>query len=113
LKSQHAENRRGIPARALLLMLRAYQTFLSPLNFSGCKFYPSCSRYAYEAVERFGARHGAWLAFRRLLRCRPFSHGGFDPVPDAAPHSHAASARVPHSQPQNDESGTHGQEFAK
>ncbi len=48
---------------------------------SACKFYPSCSRYAYEAIETHGARRGSWLALRRLLRCRPFSPGGIDPVP--------------------------------
>ena len=67
---------------ALLAALRMYQGFLSPLLPSACKFYPSCSRYAYEAIERHGARRGSWLALRRLLRCRPFSHGGIDPVPD-------------------------------
>jgi uncharacterized protein len=104
LISQPTDYRPGFTARALLLFLRGYQAFLSPMNFSGCKFYPSCSRYAYEAVERFGARRGVWLAMRRLLRCQPFSRGGFDPVPDAAPHSHAHSAHGP---------SMHGQEFAK
>ncbi len=69
-------------ARALLLVLRAYQAAISPLIGSGCKFYPSCSNYAYQAVERWGARRGAWLALKRLLRCRPFSPGGWDPVPE-------------------------------
>lgn len=67
----------------LLAAIRLYQGFLSPLLPAACKFYPSCSRYAYEAVERYGARRGAWLAAKRLLRCRPFSAGGFDPVPDS------------------------------
>ncbi len=65
----------------LLAGLRVYQGYLSPLVSSGCKFYPSCSHYAYQAIELHGARRGAWLALRRLLRCRPFSPGGFDPVP--------------------------------
>jgi putative membrane protein insertion efficiency factor len=47
-----------------------------------CKFYPSCSVYAQEAIAKHGARRGSWLALRRLLRCRPFTKGGFDPVPD-------------------------------
>jgi putative membrane protein insertion efficiency factor len=50
---------------------------------SACKFYPSCSHYAYEAIELHGYRRGTWLAVRRLLRCRPFVLGGLDPVPDA------------------------------
>ena len=79
--------------RFLLLALRAYQACLSPLMPSACKFYPTCSQYAVEAVTRFGARRGAWLALKRLLRCRPFSHGGFDPVPDlpCVDRSHEAS----------------------
>ena len=69
------------PARLLLAAVRFYQAFLSPVYGASCKFYPSCSRYAYQAVEQWGARRGAWLALRRLLRCRPFSPGGYDPVP--------------------------------
>lgn len=72
----------GSPIAALLLaFLRVYQGYLSPLMPSACKFYPSCSHYAYHAIELHGARRGAWLALRRLLRCRPFSPGGYDPVP--------------------------------
>lgn len=65
-----------------LFTLRAYQAFLGPFLGGACKFQPSCSVYAYEAIERFGAARGSWLALRRLLRCRPFSPGGFDPVPE-------------------------------
>jgi len=64
-----------------LALLRVYQGYLSLLMPSACKFYPSCSHYAYHAIELHGARRGAWLALRRLLRCRPFSSGGYDPVP--------------------------------
>jgi putative membrane protein insertion efficiency factor len=66
----------------LLWVLRVYQVFLSPFFGGACKFYPSCSNYAYQAIARHGARRGFVLAFGRLLRCRPFSKGGFDPVPD-------------------------------
>jgi len=70
-------------AKSLLLAgIRLYQAFVSPVTFSACKFHPSCSRYAYEAVERHGARRGAWLALQRLWRCRPFAPGGCDPVPE-------------------------------
>jgi len=55
---------------------------LAPFVGGACKFYPSCSNYAYEAVARHGARRGSVLAAKRLLRCRPFTQGGFDPVPD-------------------------------
>jgi len=73
---------RGLGATLLLAAIRFYQACLSPYLGSVCKFYPSCSRYAAEAVEQHGARRGAWLAAKRLLRCRPFSAGGYDPVPE-------------------------------
>ena len=66
----------------LLLFVRIYQVFLSPFFGGACKFYPSCSRYGYEAIARHGAWRGSVLAVKRLLRCRPFTNGGFDPVPD-------------------------------
>jgi putative membrane protein insertion efficiency factor len=75
-------------ARALLLLLRVYQTFFSALMPSACKFYPSCSHYAADAVTIHGARRGAWLAFRRVLRCHPFTRGGVDLVPEASDFSH-------------------------
>jgi uncharacterized protein len=71
----------------LLAFLRFYIIFLSPVFGGACKFYPSCSNYAVEAVTKHGARRGLLLAARRLLRCRPFTQGGFDPVPDDLPHS--------------------------
>ena len=68
--------------RLLLAGLVFYQGCLSALIPSACKFYPTCSRYAYEAIELYGARRGVRLAVARLLRCRPFAPGGFDPVPE-------------------------------
>ncbi|MHB8413390.1 MAG: membrane protein insertion efficiency factor YidD [Candidatus Acidiferrales bacterium] len=65
-----------------LVSVRGYQIFLGPFFGGGCKFEPSCSHYTYEAIERFGARRGAWLGLRRFLRCRPFSASGYDPVPE-------------------------------
>lgn len=65
----------------LLKSIRFYQTFLSPLWQPTCRFYPSCSNYAYEAVERHGVFRGGWLAVKRIARCHPFHPGGFDPVP--------------------------------
>ncbi len=98
--------RRGIIARALLFALRAYQAMLSPLMPSACKFYPTCSQYAHDAVARFGARRGAWLALKRLSRCRPFHAGGFDPVPDADGHSRAGEANEA-------KQHAHAEEFAR
>jgi putative membrane protein insertion efficiency factor len=67
----------------LLAFVRFYKIFFSPFLGGACKFYPSCSNYAQEAIELHGARRGALLALKRLGRCRPFTKGGFDPVPDA------------------------------
>lgn len=65
----------------LLAVLRGYKRFLSPLLPPACRFEPTCSMYAMNAVEKYGAARGSWMAFRRLLRCHPFHAGGFDPVP--------------------------------
>ncbi|MGH9682509.1 MAG: membrane protein insertion efficiency factor YidD [Candidatus Acidiferrales bacterium] len=65
------------------MLVRFYIAFLSPFLGGACKFYPSCSQYAREAVAVHGARRGFILAMKRLGRCRPFTKGGFDPVPDA------------------------------
>jgi putative membrane protein insertion efficiency factor len=67
----------------LLAFVQFYKIFFSPFLGGACKFYPSCSNYAQEAIELHGARRGAWLALKRLGRCRPFTKGGLDPVPDA------------------------------
>src|SRR5471032_2636370 len=66
---------------ALVLLVRGYQVTLSPLLPASCRYYPSCSAYAIEALEKHGAVRGSWLAMRRIARCNPFRPGGFDPVP--------------------------------
>ncbi len=63
-------------------LIRLYQLTLSPLLPPSCRFEPSCSRYAYQAFDRFGFFKGGWLATKRLARCHPFNPGGFDPVPE-------------------------------
>src|SRR5690606_8587683 len=68
--------------RLLLLLIRGYQYLISPLMAPHCRYYPSCSAFAIQAVERYGALRGSALAIRRLLRCNPWSAGGFDPVPE-------------------------------
>lgn len=68
-------------ARLLLVLIGGYKRFLSPLLPRVCRFYPSCSTYAAEAVERHGAWRGTLLTARRLVRCHPFNAGGYDPVP--------------------------------
>lgn len=67
--------------RVLIGIIRAYQYLLSPWWGSQCRFTPTCSHYAVEALERHGALSGSWLAARRILRCHPWSAGGYDPVP--------------------------------
>ena len=81
-------------ARMVLFALRAYQLFLGPHLGGACKFHPSCSHYAAEAVERFGPRAGLLLAVKRLLRCRPFSAGGWDPLPETRDEVGQASTPV-------------------
>lgn len=73
-----------LAGRAVLLGLRFYQLALSPLIGGSCRFTPSCSQYATEAVARHGVVRGGWLAVRRLARCHPFGSFGIDPVPPAA-----------------------------
>ncbi len=69
------------PVQKLVIgLLRLYKALLSPLLPSACRFYPTCSEYMIEAVQRYGAVRGVWMGLRRLLRCHPFHAGGFDPV---------------------------------
>jgi len=85
---------RSIPVRAALFALRFYKAYLSILFAGNCRFEPTCSRYAYEAIERFGVARGVWLGLKRLLRCHPLSRKfGYDPVPEKweeMPNSSAA-----------------------
>ena len=79
--------------RLLILLLRGYQLLLSPMLGQRCRFYPSCSHYAIEAIQTHGAARGSWLTVRRLGKCHPWHAGGLDPVPPksatgAACHCH-------------------------
>jgi putative membrane protein insertion efficiency factor len=73
--------------RGLVFVIRLYQRWLSPLLGPRCRFYPSCSQYAAEAIATHGVLRGGWLAARRLTRCHPLHPGGFDPVPPCQ-HQH-------------------------
>ncbi len=66
---------------ALIALIRFYQLALSPLMGQNCRFYPTCSAYGVEAIEKHGAIKGGYLTVRRILRCNPLCEGGFDPVP--------------------------------
>ncbi|WP_395106558.1 membrane protein insertion efficiency factor YidD [Actinomadura sp. SCN-SB] len=84
----HATPPRGargpsLAARALILLVRAYRRFLSPLLGQQCRFQPTCSAYGLEALQVHGALRGSWLTVRRIGRCHPFNRGGYDPVPPA------------------------------
>jgi putative membrane protein insertion efficiency factor len=72
-------------SRAVIALVRGYQLGLSPWLGSRCRHFPSCSAYAIEAVGRFGALSGAWLALKRLGRCHPWGTSGYDPVPEERP----------------------------
>lgn len=97
---KHSMNQRSPIATLLLAAVRAYQLTLGPLLGGACRYQPSCSEYAAEAIVRHGARRGGWLALQRIGRCHPWARFGYDPVPESmdgeppAPnsrHAHAAS----------------------
>jgi putative membrane protein insertion efficiency factor len=74
-------NLREAAKRAMLAAIRFYRRHISPALPPSCRFTPTCSAYALEAIERYGPLKGGWMAFRRILRCNPFHPGGYDPVP--------------------------------
>jgi len=67
-------------AKIMILFIRFYQKVISPMIGARCRFYPTCSQYAIEAITRYGALKGGWMAFKRICRCHPFHPGGYDPV---------------------------------
>jgi putative membrane protein insertion efficiency factor len=78
-----ATAKQSIGVKAALAALRIYKVYLSVLFAGSCRFQPTCSRYTYEAIERFGVLRGSWMGLKRLLRCHPFSRKfGYDPVPE-------------------------------
>lgn len=70
-----------LPRTVVMALIRGYQLTLSHFVFTQCRFEPSCSRYTYEAVGRYGALKGSWLGIKRIAKCHPFHVGGYDPVP--------------------------------
>ncbi len=82
------------PIRTVLkLLIRGYQLFVSPVLGANCRYAPSCSQYAVEAIDSHGAVRGSWLAVKRIGRCHPWGGSGYDPVPSGQDHGHAAGAR--------------------
>ena len=87
-----------VGVRLALAALRFYKAYLSVLFGGSCRFVPTCSSYAYEAVERFGVARGSWLTLKRLLRCHPLSRKfGYDPVPELTPQSANVTPEEAHS----------------
>ena len=79
-----------LPAKILMLFVRFYQLFISPMLGPRCRFYPTCSEYAIEALKIHGAWKGSWLTINRLRRCHPLNPGGHDPVPPCCKHEEDA-----------------------
>ena len=75
------KQRRSVSIWLLRGPIRFYQLAISPMMPAACRYYPSCSNYAIEAIDKYGALKGGWMALRRISRCHPFRPGGFDPVP--------------------------------
>ena len=86
--------------RLLLVLLRGYRRWISPALGQRCRFAPSCSAYAMEALTVHGAGRGSWLTLRRIARCHPFSPGGHDPVPPIRPTWATMDARPPLDSPE-------------
>ena len=82
-----------LPRQALMLVVRAYRLLLSPSLGSACRFEPTCSAYALQALERHGAAQGSYLCLRRLVRCHPWCDGGHDPVPESLFSKRASQAQ--------------------
>jgi putative membrane protein insertion efficiency factor len=68
--------------KIIILLISFYRKYISPFKPATCRFYPTCSEYATQALKKYGLLRGLWLSIRRVLRCHPFSLGGYDPLPD-------------------------------
>lgn len=80
--------KRSVPVRAVVYVIELYRHTISPLRLPTCRFTPTCSQYAVEALTEFGVIRGGWLAVVRLLKCGPWHDGGWDPIPDHTPDGH-------------------------
>ncbi len=94
----------------LIWLIRGYRAFISPLFPPVCRFQPTCSQYAIQAIERFGVFRGGLLGIRRILRCHPLYPGGYDPVPDVYPNRNKDKSRSVEQGTENREQGTGNRE---
>lgn len=92
----HSATSTSLPQRAALAVIRVYQLTLSPYLGRQCRFYPTCSHYAAEAIQTHGVLRGCWLGLRRLCRCHPFHPGGIDLVPEPSPGCRQRACAVHH-----------------
>jgi putative membrane protein insertion efficiency factor len=79
---------RSVFSKTIIVLIKAYRLVLSPWLGQQCRFHPTCSQYALEAVEQHGPYRGSWLSIKRLASCHPWHVGGIDPVPESHSHSH-------------------------
>jgi len=79
--------------KLLIGLIRLYQLLLSPLLGANCRFQPTCSTYATQAIKRFGVIRGGYLSLRRLIKCHPFNDGGYDPIPDIVEENKPSSCK--------------------
>ncbi|MQX35413.1 membrane protein insertion efficiency factor YidD [Roseospira navarrensis] len=98
----------ALPRQVLRGLIRLYQLFISPLIGPSCRFSPTCSNYAMEALARHGVFAGGWLAARRILRCHPWGGMGYDPVPETWPRSTPSHGLPP--RPESDDTAPPGSE---
>jgi len=97
----------GMAKQIVKAPIRFYRKFISPLKPPTCRFYPSCSLYALQAIDEYGALRGGWMALKRIARCHPFHPGGFDPVPPN-PNKRRATADLSGEERTDSEQSTHG-----
>ena len=97
-----------LPRNVCVVILRAYRAFISPLYGDVCRYYPSCSQYALQAIQQYGVIRGTWMGGRRLMRCHPWAPGGIDDVPERVPTRYTVTQFGFITAPKNELSHSHG-----
>ncbi|MBV9091720.1 MAG: membrane protein insertion efficiency factor YidD [Mycobacteriaceae bacterium] len=91
-RRQAVSHARRAPARVLIFLIEMYRTCVSPLRLPACRFSPTCSQYAVDALTEYGLIRGGWLAALRLAKCGPWHRGGWDPIPERKPGARSSAA---------------------